>query len=183
MKRSLHRILVVDDDLDGRFFTERALQKVLPEGSTIHLVVSGNEAIKYMMGEGAFSSRREYPFPTLIITDLKMPDGDGFDVLEFLQTNPEWGVVPRIMLSSSQDDDDVRTAFFLGASAYHLKPMKQDTLIEFMRSLLAYWSSCEVPPVDEHGRLRVTTSSGRLGSRYPQPKGGATMKRPKKERK
>lgn len=182
MHRNLHRILVVDDDLDGRLLTECALRKVLPVGSTIHVLGSGNAAIKYMIGEAPFSNRREYPFPTLVITDLNMPDGDGFDILEFLQTNPEWGVVPRIMFSSSQDDDDVRTAFFLGASAYHLKPIGQGKLVAFMGSLLAYWTSCEVPPVDAHGRLNITSSLGRCGSRYPQPKGGAAMKRPKKER-
>ncbi|HEY0946778.1 MAG TPA: response regulator [Opitutaceae bacterium] len=179
MLRSIHRILLIDDDFDARLLSERALKKSLTAHSTVHLVHSGNQAIRYMIGEGQYADRRKYPFPTLVITDINMPDGDGFDVLEFLQTNPEWGVVPRIVVSSSNDDDDVRTAFLLGASAYHLKPIGYQELSEFMRTLLGYWTLSEVPPVDETGRLLTTNSSGRRGARFPQPKGGAAMKRPR----
>lgn len=178
MLRSTHRILVVDDDLDERLLTERALKKCLSALSSVHLVSGGHHAIRYMMGEGDYADRTKHPFPTLIITDLNMAGGDGFDVLEFLQTNPEWGVVPRIMLSSSNDDDDVRTAFMLGVSAYHLKPFGAHKLVAFMQSMLEYWTSSEVPPVDENGRLLVTNYTARLGARFPQPKGTTAMKRP-----
>lgn len=178
MLRRIHRVLLIDDDLDERVLGQRALQKCLPAGSIVHLSNSGNDAIRYMMGEGEFADRNKYPFPSLVITDLNMADGDGFDVLEFLQTNPEWGVVPRILFSSSNDDDDVRTAFFLGASAYHLKPSGSQSLVGCMSAIIGYWTSSEVPPVDETGRLTVTKSAGRRGARYPQPKGAAGMRRP-----
>ena len=113
------RILLVDDNLDEQFLIERALHRILPAGSTVRVVNSGHQAIAYMIGEGKFEDRQQYPFPSLIITDLNMPDGDGFDVLEFLQKNPAWSMVPRIVFSTSDNEDDVRTAFFLGASAYH----------------------------------------------------------------
>jgi DNA-binding response OmpR family regulator len=111
-----------------------------------------------------------------------MADGDGFDVLEFLQINPEWGVVPRILLSTSDDDDDIRTAFLLGASAYDQRPFGRAQLTATMLSLITYWTSSEVPPVDETGRLITTKSEGHRGARYPQPKGGPTMRRPKSGR-
>lgn len=174
-------MLLIDDDADQRLLTERALVKALPTGSSVHLTRSGNDAISYMIGEGVYSDRSAYPFPTLVITDLNMPDGDGFDVLEFLQQNPEWSVVPRIMFSSSDNDDDVRTAFGLGVSAYHIKPAGNEKLAECMRSILEYWASCEVPPIDEAGRLLITNSKGRLGARYPQAKGAPAMKRPNQE--
>lgn len=178
MLRSSHRILLIDDDLDERLLSERALKKCLSSPSTVHLVPSEHEAIRYLMGEGDYADRAKYPFPTLVITDLNMPDGYGFDVLEFLQTNPGWSVVPRIMFSSSDDNDDVRTAFMLGVSAYHLKPTGAQALVTFFQTLLGYWISSQVPPVDENGRLLVTNSRARLGARYPQPKGTARMQRP-----
>ncbi len=122
MKRSAHHILLIDDDLGRLFLTQHALRKELSDRSTVHLANSGREGIAFMAGNGEFSDRARHPFPTIVITDLNMPDGDGFDVLQFMQHNPEWGVIPRIMVSSSEDDDDVRTAYFLGASAYHVKP-------------------------------------------------------------
>jgi CheY-like chemotaxis protein len=173
-----HRVLVVDDDFDERTLSERALKKVLPPGSTVHLAGGGHHAIAYMIGERQFSDREAFPFPTLIITDLNMPDGDGFDVLEFLQGNPEWGVVPRIMFSSSENDDDVRTAFLLGVSAYHVKPTGSSAMIECMQSILDYWSSSKIPPVDENGKLLITSSAGRRGARYPQLRRGGPMRRP-----
>ncbi len=173
------RVLVIDDDLDERFFAQLALQKVLPEGSTLQMVRSGHLGIAYMIGEGKFSDRATYPFPSLIITDLKMDDGDGFDVLEFLQKNPAWNVVPRLMFSNSADDDDVRTAFMLGVSAYHIKPTGTDQTEERMRSIVEYWAGSEVPPVDRNGKILETNSKGRLGARYAKPvKSGAKMKRP-----
>jgi CheY-like chemotaxis protein len=172
------RILLVDNDFDDQFFQKRALQKVLRPNSSITMVSSGNEAIAYMIGEGKYADRETYPFPSLIITDLKMPKGDGFDVLEFLKNNPAWNIVPRIVFSSSSDPDDVRTAFLLGASAYHVKAMTKVDTEKRMRSIAEYWSSSEVPPVNHTGKILATDSHGRLGARYAKPAGGAVMKRP-----
>lgn len=172
-----HRILLADDSLDEQFLTQRVLTKILPAGSTVRVVSSGNEAIAYMIGEGIFSDRESYPFPTLVITDLNMPEGDGFDVLEFIGSNPGWSVVPRIVLSSSDDQDDVRTAFYLGASAYHLKGAPE-RLDSEMRLIFEYWATSQVPPVDESGKLLKTTSDGKRGARFPQIEAGEVMKRP-----
>lgn len=180
MRPVYHRILIVDDDFDESFLTERSLQKVLSDRSTINLVASGHEAIAYMMGEGKFADRKKYPFPSLVISDLNMTDGDGFDVLEFMRANPGWNVVPRVIFSSSSDDDDVRTAYLLGASVYHTKPANGAGLDKRMRDLVEYWASAEVPPVDEAGRTLATNSVGRRGARYSPPIAGLTMKRPRK---
>jgi CheY-like chemotaxis protein len=178
MKRDLHHILLIDDDPAQQFFSGRALDKALSiHRSTVHVVSSGNEAIAYMIGEGRFADRERFPFPTIVITDLNMPDGDGLNVLEFMRSNEQWGVVPRIMFSSSGEDDDVRTAYLLGASAYHIKVAGSD-LDACMRRIVDYWTSCEVPPVDRDGRLRVTENLGGPAARYEQPDGGKRMQRP-----
>ena len=173
------RILLIDDDVDDQFLAQLALEKVLPPKSSVAVARNGDEAIAYMIGEGVFADRDRHPFPSLVITDLKMPNGDGFDVLEFLQNNPAWNVVPRLMFSSSADADDVRTAYMLGASAYHVKPTGRAELERRMRSIVEYWAGSEVPPVDRTGRVLATSSKGRLGARYPKPpSGGAVMERP-----
>lgn len=178
MNPNPHRILVVDDDFDEQFIAQRALRKVLSEKSVVKVVGSGDEAIAYFIGEGKFSDRTAYPFPSLVLLDLNMDQGDGFDVLEFLRINPAWSVVPRIIFTSSDDEDDVRTAYALGASVYHRKPANAADLEKLMQEILGYWAKSEVPPVDEKGRLLITKNVGRRGARYPQDKGGETMKRP-----
>lgn len=99
-----------------------------------------------------------------------MDNGDGFDVLEFMQANPGWSIVPRIVYSSSDEDDDVRTAFLLGASAYHVKPAQTGNSEKLLREIVEYWAKSQVPPVDENGRLLTTRSMTRKGGRYPLPK-------------
>lgn len=181
MKREHHHILLVDDDTSQQFLSRRSLDKNITRRSTVQVLNSGKEAIAYMIGEGEYADRGRYPFPTLVITDLNMPDGDGFALLEFMQCNREWSVVPRIMFTSSDDDDDVRTAYLLGVSAYHLKPTGGAALDECMRQIVTYWTSSQVPPVDENGRLWMTSSIGKPGERYDQPQGSKQMTRPQKE--
>lgn len=177
MNPGAHQILLVDDDFDQQFLSTHALKQVLWDSSTINLVSSGEEAIAYMIGEGRFNDRQNYPFPTVVITDLNMPNGDGFDVLEFLQANAAWSLIPCIVFSSSDNDDDVRTAYMLGASAYHLKPQTLGEIEKQMAQIISYWSTSQIPPADSSGRLALTRQSRQRGVRYPQPEGGAEMKR------
>lgn len=173
----LHRILLVDDDSDAQFMATRLLRKGVPGNLRINCASCGEEAIAYMIGEDRFADRNEYPFPTLLITDLNMPNGDGLAVLEFMRKNPAWSVVPRIVFSSSRNDDDVRTAFMLGASAYHCKPLHLEETERCLAGILSYWGGSLVPPVDASGRLVISGSAGARGSRFPPAQGGDKMER------
>lgn len=178
MNANPHRILLVDDDFDDQFFSSQALKKVLTNGSTLNFASSGNEAIAYMIGEGKFADRAHYPFPTVVITDLNMTDGDGFEVLQFMSANPAWRIVPRIVFTTSDDPDDVRTAYQLGASAYHLKPRALRDTESQVAHIIAYWSTNQIPAADTSGRLKRTTKSRLRGNRFPQTQGGEHMTRP-----
>jgi CheY-like chemotaxis protein len=167
MTRKPHHVLLVDDDPMQQLLSERALKKALCSPSTFLTVRSGNEAIAYLIGEGPFADRIEFPFPIIIITDLNMPDGDGFGVLEFLQGNDTWSIVPRILFSNSADENDVRMAFQLGCSAYHLKAAGAGFDAAMCR-LIEYWTNSEVPRVDAGGRLPANRSEHR-GRRFTAP--------------
>ena len=176
--------MLVDDSEDDRLLIEKAFQKV-GFANLVHALADGSEAIRYMMGEGEFADRKKFPYPTFVITDLKMPREDGFAVLDFLKQNPEWAVIPTIVLSGSTDPDDIRTAYMLGASSYHLKPGTQKDLMELVSVLAAYWLTCEVPVVDTSGRQVRTESSGKLGERFPHLRGDSrkpTRPRPPEKR-
>ncbi len=181
MKKFHATILVVEDDKDDQIFIERAFRKI---GVTdpILLVNDGAEAIAYMMGEGKYADRKKYEYPTFIITDLKMPNGDGFDVLNHLKSNPMWAVIPTVVFSASQDPDDIKKAYLLGASSYHVKPSSPDKLYEQVAVLNAYWLTCEVPAVDITGKQLPTDSRGKLGERFreldPTDKANSTAPQP-----
>ncbi|HYG33836.1 MAG TPA: response regulator [Clostridia bacterium] len=164
-------ILVVENDEADQLFIENAFRA---NGVTnpIQIVSDGNEAIAYLLGEGKYSDRAKFPYPTFIMTDLKMPKADGFSVLEHLKTNPEWAIIPTVVLSASTDPDDIKKSYLLGASCYHVKPNGFEALKSQLRALHEYWMTCRIPEVDSTGRQVQTDSVGKLGERFPQPSGG-----------
>ncbi len=176
MKKETPTILVVEDDPNDQFLLRRAFKKI-GVTSPIHLVNNGLEAIAYMMGEGGYRDRAQFAYPTFIMTDLKMPEADGFAVLEFLKGNPEWAVIPTIVFSASSDLDDIKKAYMLGASSYHIKPESPDALARQLQVLHAYWVTCEVPLVDRSGKQLHTESRGKLGERFLQPEDDASTPR------
>ena len=169
MKAQKFTLLIVEDDEDQRLFIEREF-KALGAYYKIQGLSSGNEAIAYLEGKGKFGDRSKFEFPSYIITDLGMSDGDGFAVLEFLKNNPALSVIPVVMLSSSDDPDDVRHAYLLGASSFLTKPAFTKQLRELVRRIHDYWSDCEVPEVDVDGYAVETSSKGKRGERFTKPK-------------
>ena len=158
-------ILVVDDNKDDCLLVERSFRAIGVSGP-IHTLEGGFEAIRYLNGEGKYANRAEFAYPTFIITDLKMPQGDGFSVLEHLKMNPEWAIIPTIVMSASADPDDVKTAYALGASSFHQKPGSLAKLKEHLKILHDYWMTCQVPEVDITGKQLPTESKGKLGERF-----------------
>jgi CheY-like chemotaxis protein len=125
-------------------------------------------AIGYLKGEGKFRDRSRFVYPSFITTDLKMANGDGFYVLQYLKSNPESAVIPTCVLSASADPDDIKKSYMLGASCYHVKPSSYGDLLKMMSILLEYWMLCEVPEVDVTGKRVKTQSRGKLGQRILQ---------------
>jgi CheY-like chemotaxis protein len=165
MKRTKPTILVVDDEPNDLLLTKSAFQAA-GITSGIQTASSGDEAIAYLSGEGKFSDRSVYGYPDFVITDLKMPNGDGFAVLEHLKRNPDWAIIPTVVFSGSQDNDDIKKAYLLGASAYHVKPSAPSGLRALVKALLDYWRMCEVPEVDRTGKQVQTNSAHKLGQRF-----------------
>lgn len=167
MKRTNACILVVDDDVNDLMLLQAAFH-LTGVTSGIITASSGDEAIAYLAGAGKFFDRSVYLYPDYIITDLKMPCGDGFAVLEYLKQHPSRAPVPTLVLSGSEDNDDIRKAYLLGASAYHVKPSSPIDLRNLVKSLHSYWLSCEVPEVDSDGRQIVSEGAHKLGRRFAQ---------------
>ena len=168
MKKYHATILIVEDDRNDQFLIVQAF-KAIGVTDPIQVVGDGAEAIAYMMGKGKYSDRKKFAYPTFVITDLKMPKGDGCAVLEFLKNNPEWKVIPTIVLSASADRDDIKKSYMLGASSYHVKPQTTEALRNQLAVINAYWMTCQVPEVDVTGKQLHTDSGGKLGERFPQP--------------
>jgi CheY-like chemotaxis protein len=168
MKKYHSTILIVDDEENDLVLIERGFRAIGVK-DPIHTVSGAQEAIAYMMGVGKFADRTAYAYPTFITIDLKMPGADGFSVLEHIKRNPAWAIIPTVILTSSQDLDDIKKAYMLGASSYHVKPNSTDGLRAQLKVLHDYWMTCQVPMVDATGKQLPTNSEGKLGERFAQP--------------
>ncbi len=154
-------ILAVDDDQNDLLFLKAAF-KFIGASANIRTVNGGLEAVAYLNGEGEYGDRERYPCPDFILTDLKMPGFDGFEVLEFLRKSPEFATIRAVVLSGSQDDDDIRKAYWLGASGYLMKPGSPVELRTIVKTLHDFWLLCERP---ERGLAGGADGCRKLGER------------------
>lgn len=168
MKEKKHTVLIVEDDEPQRLLARLCFES-LGTPFKVQLAANGAEAISYLKGEGKFADRSKFEFPSYIVTDLQMDPGDGFHILEFLKAHPALSVVPVVVLSNSDDPDDVRQAYLLGASSFLVKPCSVDAFKSLLRTIHDYWAQCQVPEVDTAGYAVPTDSFGRLGARYKKP--------------
>jgi CheY-like chemotaxis protein len=127
-------ILLAEDDPNDVFFMQRALTKrgiSLP----LHVVRNGQEALEYLGGLGKFGDRAQFPLPSLLLLDLKMPFVDGFEVLAWARAQSGLKQLPVVVLTSSAEDRDRQKAAELGANAYFVKPPTRvmvEEILEFL---------------------------------------------------
>lgn len=157
-------ILAVDDDQNDLLFLKAAF-KFIGAPSDLHTVCGGKEAVAYLTGDGAFADRTQHPYPDFVLTDLKMPGTDGFDVLEFIRKRPESAVIRAVVLSGSRDNEDIRKAYLLGASGYLVKPGSPDDLRKIVKTLHDFWLLCESPERNQAGEPGATAGCHKLGAR------------------
>jgi len=137
-------IMLVEDSDDERAMMRFAFKKAGVR-NPVREVHNGAEAIAYLSGEGEYADRERYPLPCLIITDLKMPGVDGFELLEWLNSQPELAKVPRLVISNSLIENDRKRAHELGACAFFVKPGQFDELIKTVAEMNEDWISEHCP--------------------------------------
>ncbi len=147
-------ILLVEDDDNDVLLIQKALKKGFIN-NPIHIARNGQEAIDYLSGKGAFADRDKYFFPDVVITDLKMPKVTGFDLLIWINDNPQFRVIPTIVLTSSRHDADVTRAYFLGANTYMVKPTDFETQAEMIKLIRDYWAISIKPPAGRFRKLEA----------------------------
>ena len=127
-------ILLAEDDENDVFLFRVALKRAGAPNLVAH-VPDGKHAIDYLQGAGIYSDRIRYPLPSLLITDLKMPNRTGFDLLAWIKTQEQFSQLPTIVLTSSAVESDKQRALELGASSYLVKPSHLEDLVVLARGL------------------------------------------------
>jgi CheY-like chemotaxis protein len=125
-------ILVAEDDPnDALIFKTMFRRATLPHH--VHIVENGQEAIDWLSGKNDYSDRTKYPLPDQVLLDLKMPIKTGFEALEWIRGQEPFHKLPVIILSSSDDEKDVKRAYQLGATTYFVKSPQLQDVIQYLR--------------------------------------------------
>jgi CheY-like chemotaxis protein len=136
-----HRsILLVEDnpmdlDLTLRAFARRHLT------NTIEVARDGQEALDFIEAWEAGA-----PVPMVILLDIHLPKVDGLEVLRRLRAHARFGTIPVVMLTTSAEHEDVRTAYALGANSYIVKPVDFDKFLAVAEQIHLYWTVFNQPP-------------------------------------
>jgi two-component system, response regulator len=139
-------ILLVEDNADDEKLTLRALKKN-NIGNEVVVARDGAEAVDYLLGTGTYEGKKLNELPQVVLLDLKLPKLDGLEVLRRLRAHERTKLLPVVILTSSNEEQDRITGYALGANSYVRKPVDFNQFMEAARQLGLYWLVLnEAPP-------------------------------------
>lgn len=128
-------ILLVEDNPDHAELTRRALEDGNVQNQ-VHWVKDGQEALDYLFQKGAYLSSNR---PGLILLDIKLPKVSGMEVLEKIKQDKALRIIPVIMLTTSDRNEEALRCYNAGANSFITKPVKFGEFAEKVKSLKLYW--------------------------------------------
>jgi two-component system, response regulator len=131
-------ILLVEDNADDEALTIRALRKHKIANQVI-VARDGAEALDYLFGTGAWIGRDLTRPPPLVLLDLKLPKLDGLEVLRRIRSDARTRTVPVVILTSSDEEQDMVRGYAVGANSYVRKPIDFNEFSEAVRVMGVYW--------------------------------------------
>jgi len=131
-------ILLVEDNPDDEALTLRALKKNQIMNEVV-VARDGVEALDYLFCQGPHSARNPGEMPQVILLDLKLPKLDGFEVLRRIRSSPRTRLLPVVILTTSNEEQDRITGYGLGANSYVRKPVEFGEFVSAVKQLGLYW--------------------------------------------
>jgi two-component system response regulator len=139
-------ILLVEDNPDDEALTLRALKKN-NIANIVSVVRDGAEALEFLFCIGAYAERDPREMPQVILLDLKLPKVDGLEVLRRIRADERTQLLPVVILTSSNEDQDRLKGYKLGANSYVRKPVDFNQFVDAVLQLGLYWLVLnEAPP-------------------------------------
>ena len=131
-------ILLVEDNPDDELLTLRAFAKNNIANEVV-VARDGQEALDYLFGTGSYAGRDLSALPQIVLLDLQLPRVSGLEVLRQVRADPRTAYLPIVVLTSSNEDQDVIEGYRLGANSYVRKPVDFNEFSEAVRTLGLYW--------------------------------------------
>jgi two-component system response regulator len=138
-------ILLVEDNPDDEALTLRALKKNNIKNEVV-IAHDGAEALDYLFGTGKYAGRNTDVLPQVVLLDLKLPKVEGLEVLRRVRADKRTKLLPVVILTSSNEEQDRIDGYGLGANSYVRKPVDFNQFIDAARHLGLYWLILNEPP-------------------------------------
>lgn len=128
---SSETVLLIEDNADDERLTLRALRKnnIMNE---VVVAYDGEQALAHLFSEAT-------PLPALIVLDLKLPKVTGLEVLQKVRENPRTALVPVVVLTASDDTEQITTAYAVGANSFIRKPTDPAEFSDMVLQVAMYW--------------------------------------------
>lgn len=131
-------VLLVEDNPDDQFLFKNAWALAeIP--NPLMMVADGQEACDYLSGTEKFADRSRFPFPPLLVSDIKMPGMSGIELLEWIRGNDKFKHLPVILFTASTSPSDVAQAYRHCVNSFVIKPSSAQELVEFVAAIKSYW--------------------------------------------
>ncbi len=141
-------ILLIEDEEAHAQLTKRAIRKA-GNANRIDVAYDGEEALDYLFNNGKYADKSKYPYPGLILLDIKLPGIDGIEVLQKIKQDPNLKKIPVIMLTTSEREEDIAKSYDYHANSYLTKPVGFKEFEEKIGQIDFYWMILNKPPVLE----------------------------------
>lgn len=131
-------ILIVEDTPEDLELALRALRRA-KLANNFHVARDGAEALEFIFGEGTHAGRQLEDGPKVVLLDLKLPKVDGLEVLRRIKSDPRTAGIPVVVLTSSNEQNDVVECYKLGVNSYIVKPVNFERFAAAVQELGMYW--------------------------------------------
>ena len=128
-------ILLVDDNIGDVVLTKEAL-KGADFSNRVSVARDGFEALEFLRRTGKFADAKR---PDLILLDINMPRKNGCEVLEEIRGDEDLSIIPVVILTSSEAEDDIRRSYALGANCFVTKPADLDEMVKAVQAINFFW--------------------------------------------
>jgi CheY-like chemotaxis protein len=140
-------ILLVEDNSDDVELTVRAFEKCKVVNQIV-VARDGGEALEYLFATGAHEGRDITLMPEVVLLDLNLPRVDGLDVLRRMRADGRTRRLPVVVLTSSNEEQNLVRSYDLGANSFVRKPVDFAAFVRAAQQLGLYWLALNEPPPD-----------------------------------
>jgi two-component system response regulator len=138
-------VVLVEDNAQDAELILRVLKKN-NLANNIFTIDDGAEAVDYLFRKGKYSNRNMAGNLKIILLDLKLPKVNGLEILKMVKADNRTKYIPVVILTSSSEDPDIKTAYEMGANSYVVKPVGFDPFVEAIGKMGDYWLLINKPP-------------------------------------